>query len=189
MSDEPKPLSKRHQRVLDEYLMCWSQTNAYWKAYPKITYDSAKASAARLFADVNFLAHLEARLEEVHMSADEALQRLSDFARGDMGELMDVSSVGFNLDMAKAQEAGLTKLIKKVKQRTTTFIAKKESEEDREVTELEVELYSAHEAVRDVLKIHGKFIDRVDLTSKGKQLKGYAVVSPDDWKDDDNNGS
>jgi hypothetical protein len=95
-------------------------------------------------------------LEEKHMSAEEAMERISDIARGDVAKLMDVSSVGFNLDMAKAQEAGLTKLIKKVKQKTTTYLAKKESEEDREVTELEIELYNAHEAAKDILKLHGK---------------------------------
>jgi 3-deoxy-D-arabino-heptulosonate 7-phosphate (DAHP) synthase class II len=145
--------------------------------------------AAELLANPNISAEVESRLADVHMSAEEALELLADIARGDMAQMMDVSSVGFNMDMAKAKEAGLTKLIKKVKQRTTTFIAKKESEEDREVTELEVELYSAHEAVRDVLKIHGRFTEHLDIKSGGKQIKGYTVVTPDDWKDDDSDGS
>lgn len=109
------------------------------------------------------------------MSAEEALKLLADIARGDMALMMDVSSMGFNLDMKRAQELGLTKLIKRVKQKTTTFIAKKESEEDREVTELEVELYDALGAIRDVLKVHGKFTDRVDVTSNGKDVTEIGV--------------
>src|SRR5689334_14078232 len=80
-----KPLSKRHQYVMDEYLVCWSKTVAYKKAYPSASHTSAKASAARLFADVNFSAHLQARLSEIHMSADEALALQTEIARVDLG--------------------------------------------------------------------------------------------------------
>lgn len=31
----------------------------------------------------------------------------------------------------------------------------------------------------------GKPKDEIDITSKGEQIKGYAVISPDDWKKDD----
>jgi phage terminase small subunit len=170
VTDELKPLSKKHQRVLDEYLICFNQTRAYQKIYPKTTYDSAKALASNLFTDVNFSAHLQARLNEAHMQADEALKLMTDIARGDIAQLMEVSSVGFNLDMSKAQELGLTHLIKKVKQKTTLYIAKKESDDDREVTELEIELYDKQAAIRDFLKLHGKLSERVDVTSGGEAL-------------------
>ena len=73
--------------------------------------------------------------------------------------------------MSKAQEMGLTGLIKKVKQKTTIYQAKKESEEDREVTELEIELYDRQAALRDILKLHGKFTDKVDLSNSDGSLK------------------
>ena len=102
----------------------------------------------------------------MQMSADEALQLNADIARGDIAQIMDVSGVGFSLDMSKAKEAGLTKLIKKVKQKTTTYIAKKESDEDREVTELEIELYPADSAIERVLKVHGKLIQKIEGTGE-----------------------
>lgn len=117
----------------------------------------------------------------LQMSADEALQLNADIARGDIGQVMDVSSVGFNLDMKKAQKLGLTKLIKRVKQKTTTYIAKKESEEDREVTDLEIELYPADAAIERALKVHGRLTQKVDLTSGGEKLNGVIrVVVHDD---------
>lgn len=172
MSDEVKlkPLSKKHQRVLDEYLLVFNQTRAYQKVYTKSAYDSARSLASDLFANTNFAAHVIARLDEAHMSADEALKLTADIARGDVAQLMEVSSVGFNLDMSKAQELGLTGLIKKVKQKTTIYQAKKESEEDREVTELEIELYDRQAALRDILKLHGKFTDKLDVTTNGESL-------------------
>jgi len=97
------------------------------------------------------------------MGADEALALLAAQARGDMGKVMDITSVGFYLDMQKAQEADLTKIIKKVKQKTTIYSAKSESQEDREVTELELELYDAQAAIDKILHIHGKFIDKITL--------------------------
>ena len=105
------------------------------------------------------------------MSADEALKLTADIARSDIAQLMDVSSMGFNLDMSKAKELGLTSLIKKVKQKVTTHIAKSESDEDREVIELEVELYDKQAAIRDILKVHGKFVDRTDVTSGGEAVR------------------
>lgn len=171
MSDELKPLSRKHQRVLDEYLICFNQWRSYKVAFPKVTDESARTLSSILFADVNFLAHLSERLNEVHMSADEALKLVTDIARGDVAELMDISSVGFNLDMAEAKRRGLTRLIKKVKQKTITKIGKKASDEDTEIHELEIELYDAQAAQRDLLKIHGKFLERLDLSNTDGSLK------------------
>ncbi len=168
MSDEPKALTHKQQVFVDEYLKCWNAAeSARLAGYSAKT---AREQGYDLLRQPHISSQIEARLADVHMSADEALKLTADIARGDMAQLMDVSSVGFNLDMVKAQQAGLTKLIKKVKQKTTTFIAKKESEEDREITELEIELYSAHEALRDVLKVHGKFTERVDLSNSDGSL-------------------
>lgn len=131
--------------------------------YKKAKYDSARANAAELLAKPNIKAEIEERLKVMQMSADEALILLSDQARGDIGQLMDISTVGFTLDLYGAKEAGLTKLIKKVKQKTTIFQAKSESQEDREVTETEIELYDAQSALVDILKIHGKFVTKVQI--------------------------
>ena len=106
------------------------------------------------------------------MGVDEALKLTADIARGDIAELMDISSVGFNLDMEEAKRRGLTKLIKKVKQKTITIIGKKEDSDDKEITELEVELYDAQAATRDILKLHGKFTEKIDISNTDGTLKG-----------------
>jgi phage terminase small subunit len=158
MTDELKPLSKKHQRVLDEYLVCFKQVAAYQKVYPNAGYDSAKAASTRLFTDDNFAAHLQSRLDEVHMGANEALKLLADMARGDIGEFMETTTMGFELDIDAAKKSGRTKLIKKIKQRTEIFSSKK-GDEDREVHTQEIELYSAKEALDTILKVGGKLKD------------------------------
>ena len=167
-------LKKKQQLFVDEYLKCWNAAESARRAGYSVK--SAYAIGWELLRKPEISDEITARLDEAHMSANEALKLTADIARGDMAQVMDISSVGFSLDMAKAKELGLTKLIKKVRQKTTTYIAKNESDEDREVTELEVELYDAQSAARDVLKVHGKFTDKVDITSKGEKLENVIRI-------------
>ena len=165
MSDAAPKLNKRQQVFIDEYLKCFNGAEAARRA--GYSESRARITASELLADSNISEQIKARLNEVHMSADEALKLTADIARGDIAQLMDISSVGFRLDMSKAKELRLTKLIKKVKQKTTIYQAKKESEEDREVTELEIELYPADAAIERILKVQGKIKpDQYELVVK-----------------------
>jgi hypothetical protein len=74
------------------------------------------------------------------------------------------------LDFDAAKEAGLTRLVKKYKQRTTTKIGKGANDDDTETHDLEIELYDAQAAAEKILKIHGKFVDRHDVTTNGQSL-------------------
>ena len=150
-----KPLSKKHQIVLNEYLTHFSQFKAYWKAYPEVSYTSAKSAASRMFADVNFNGHLQLRLAEFHMSADEALKRISEMARADIGDFAEPTKEGgwaFNMEAAK--KAGFTKLIKRVKQKTIQFpIA------GRVEVELDIELHDSQAALDKIMRFYGKYKD------------------------------
>ena len=168
MTEEIK-LTRKQQVFIDEYLKTFNAAESARRAgYSEAT---AYSIGHNLLRKVEVKDAIQERLDEVHMSADEALKLTADIARGDVAQLMEVGSIGFNLDMSKAKELGLTRLIKKVKQKTVTHLAKSESDEDREVVELEVELYDAQAALRDILKVHGKFTDRVDVTNSDGTLK------------------
>lgn len=157
---ELKPLNKKHKKVLDEYLICFVQWKAYKAAYPESSEEVCRTSSSRLFANDNFKAHLSARLNEVHMSADEAVKRLADMARGDITEFITPMGA-FDIEAMKA--AGKGHLIKKIKQKTVTKIGKGESDEDTEIHDTEIELYPADAALRDILKMHGKYKDTVEI--------------------------
>jgi hypothetical protein len=107
------------------------------------------------------------------------LKLFADHARGDMGEFLDVSGMGFNLDLQEAKKRGLTKLIKKVKQKTTIFLSKKESEEDREVHELEIELYDAQAAGEKIGRHLKLFTDQVELSGQIESIIKKVNVDPD----------
>ena len=165
---EAKQLTRKQQAFIDAYLVCFNGAEAARRA--GYTPKNARDTASDLLANPDISRQIDARMAEVHMSADEALKLTADIARGDVASLMEITSVGGNLDLRKAQELGLTKLIKKFKQRTTTRMSKTDEGEDTETHDIEIELYNAQDALRDILKIHGKFIDRTDLTSNGETI-------------------
>lgn len=161
MTDEAPKLNKRQQVFIDEYLQCFNATEAYLRVYPKSSRESARANAARLIATDNVSEHIQARLSEIHMSADEALKLTADIARGDVTEFLN--SFGA-IDLDKVRESGKGRLIKKIKQRTITKIGKTETDEDTEIHDTEVEFYDSQAALRDILKMLGRFTDRVEIS-------------------------
>jgi phage terminase small subunit len=155
-----KPLSIKHSKFVDEYLRCFNGTQAYLLVYPKTKADCARANAARLIATDSIKAEIASRLAEAHMTADEALKRLADMARGDVTEFITPFGA-VDLDAVKA--AGKGHLIKKIKQRTITKIGKGERDEDTEVHDTEIELHDAQAAIDKILKVHGKYKDAIEL--------------------------
>lgn len=160
MDETLKPLNDKQKVFISEYLKCFNGTEAYCKAYPKAKRDSARTTASELLAKPNVKAEIQARLAEIHMSADEALSRMSDIARGDITEFITPFGA---VDLEAMKRAGKGHLIKKIKQRTITKVAKSESDADTETHDTEIELYPADGALRDILKIHGKFKDAIEL--------------------------
>lgn len=152
----------KHKAFVEEYFKTgpnrFNATKAYQAVYD-VDDESAAASASRLLRNVNVRDEIEKRLKELQMSADEALVLMADIARGDIADIMEVTSMGWVLDMQKAQERGKTHLIKKVKQTTTTKIGRKQDDDDEERTYLEVELYPADAALDKILRVHGKYKD------------------------------
>ena len=171
-----KPLPKRHQAFIDEYLKCFNATRAYLKVYPKSTYDAARANSSRLITQDNIKEQIAGRMDALHMSADEALKLLADQARGDICDVLNEFG-GFDITTAKG--GGKTKLIKRLRTTTTTINGK---EEDKEIHTEEVELYDAQAALRDILKIHGKFIDRAKIEGPGENGEHVIRVT---FKQDD----
>jgi phage terminase small subunit len=172
MTDELKPLSKKHQKFVTEYLRCFNGTQAYMAVYPKAAYDSARAAAAELLAKDSIKAVIQDKLNAVQMSADEALQRIAEIARGDIGDFMSVNSMGFELDLEAAREAQKTGVIKRVRQTVITVNGEKE---DKETITTDIELHDKLSALRDILKMHNKFTERVDLTNSDGSMKPAVI--------------
>jgi len=75
--------------------------------------------------------------------------------------------MGYHIDLAKLKELGKTHLIKKVRQKTITVNGK---DEDKETFIEDIEFHDPQSALRDILKMQGKFKEQIDLTSGGKEI-------------------
>ena len=130
-------------------------------------------------------------IEDRIATREEVLVGLTDIARGDMADLMSITTSGFTLElMIKDPVTGnmivnpKTKLIKKIKQKVTTYLSKKDDDEDREVIETEIELYSRHDALRDMGKVHALFTDKIKVIGGWKSeivalLKSGTITAKD----------
>lgn len=114
------------------------------------------------------------RLNEAAMSANEVLARLSKIARGEVTDFLDEDGK-FDLRTArKLQKAGLLKKLKSKRTSKHVDTFEKGDEESRETLEtslvyeeVEFEVYSAHEALRDLGKFHKLFTDKHEIGGIG----------------------
>jgi phage terminase small subunit len=167
-------LSNKQRVFIEEYLRCWNATEAARLAgYSEKT---ARFIGAENLTKPYIAEEIRLRLAEKQMSTDEALALLADQARGDLGDFMDVSRMGFSLNLLdESGQRKNTRIIRKIKQKTTTFLGKKEDDEDREIHEVEIELYDAQAAIDKILRVHGKYKETIDLN-----VRSYDVSIADD---------
>lgn len=145
-----KPLSKKHQRFVAEYLNCFNGTRAYMKVYPKSSYEAAMVSASELLRNPNISAAIDERKDAVLLQFDESMKILSNHARGDLGDFIDDYG---GIDITAARQAGRTGLLKKVESRVVRV---NEKGKDTETITTRVELHDPQSAIEKILKVQGK---------------------------------
>lgn len=161
-------LNKKQQLFVDYYLQSFNATDAARRA----GYGSKALNVASVRTQGYLLVHneeikkeIQERLDEVHMSADEALKLLANIARGDLGDFITVEKNGnIFLDLSAKEK---TKLIKRIKHKKVVYSGKNY---DTETYTEDIELYSALDALEKVLRVHGKFTEKMDITSNGETI-------------------
>lgn len=146
-------LNRKQRIFVDEYLRCWNASEAARRAgYSEKT---AGSQGHDLLKKPEISAEIDARVQASSMSANEVLERLSDFARADMTDFFDLPEdpdgklPTFNF--VKAIRAGKGHLIKKLKYK-----------EDG----IEFEMVDAQAALAQLVKIHGMAKETLELTGK-----------------------
>jgi phage terminase small subunit len=171
-------LTNKRKAFIAHYVKDFNATRAAKAA--GFSEKTAYSQGQRLLKNVEVAESIKTHIE---MSADEVKSRLADMARGDMADLMEISTTGFILQLMVDDGNGnkiinpKTKLIKKIKQKATTYLAKKEDDEDREIIETEIELYDAQAALALLGRYHKLFTDKTELTGKdGAPLEPITIV-------------
>lgn len=192
-NDTPIELTPDEQAFVNAYFeKNMNGTRAYMKLHPKAAYDTARVNASVTLTKTNIRAEIKRRLNEQAMSAEEAIYRLGEIGRADLFPFVRIDDDGFvYFNFADPEAKRHLFLIKKIKsKRERRLEGKGDDAEAWEGEWVEVELHDAHKAIQDILKIHGKFIDKMDLTSGGEKLPA-AVVNvylPDNGRDRQEDG-
>jgi phage terminase small subunit len=179
-------LSPQRRKFVAEYLVDLRQRDAAIRA--GYSAKSADAQASQLLKNPKVFEAIQAGIDLYAMPEPEILLRLSRIARGSIADVLRLPPTSYEeaaatlaadgstplptaidswaLDLVKAQQTGAIHLVKKLK----------EGEHGPEV-----ELHSAHEALRDLAKIRGMTVDRAETRHEGGLTirVEYADADPD----------
>lgn len=163
--------SNKQKMFIDEYLKCWNAAEAARRAgYSEKT---ARSMGCENLTKPDIAEAIRARIDESQMSADEALLEMAMIARGDLTDLMDITTSGFIIDLLdeNGEVKSQAKNIKKIKQKVITILGKKSSDDDKEIVETEIEMYDRKDALKTILQHHGQLNQKIELTGKdGERL-------------------
>jgi len=160
-------LTDKQRLWVEEYLICWNATEAVRRAGYVGSYDVLRRIGSGNLQNPELRAIIEERIKTRVMTADEVLARLADIARGNMADFITINGQT-RIDLKKAQAEGKLHLVKSFTKVRGGY---------------KIELYDAQAALVQLGKALGVLTERHDFTSGGQPIKGYAIVSPDDWDD------
>lgn len=158
-------LSNKHQAFVNEYLKCWNAAEAARRAGYN---GKSNVVGSQLLANLSIRAEIEARLNEMQMSANEVLLRLANMARSNIADFVHVSSAKDVQDLGDAAQ-----VIKKFKRRK--YYPKGGDPYD----EIEIELYPADANLERIGRHHGLFNNDAGTEDKPfvvKVIKGMPEV-------------
>ena len=182
-------MNNKQTVFVEEYLKCWNAAEAARRA--GYSENTARQMGYENLTKPDIKAAIQERLAEVHMSADEALALQSEIARSNIGVFFKVIEewmfdplptyeiLGQKEVVDDSDESNPIKRIsywvrhvaidldKVIDPRYSHLIHKFT---DSRRTGLGIETYDKQTAIRDALKVHGRFTERVDLTSNGESI-------------------
>jgi len=151
--------TKKEEKWLSEYYVCWNATEAARRADYKWPNKQGPALLKK------FSSEISEHIEELQMNADEVLIRLAEQARGDIGNFADIES---SSDLANHP---LSRIVKKYKKRIY------HPRSGIPYEEVELELYDAHAPLVDIGKNLGLFKEKFDDINVN--VSGKLVILPD----------
>jgi len=181
-------LKPNHQKFVD----CLAKGQPQYKAYKNaiytgnkatVSYDTLSSSASNLIRNHNIRTALEERCRILAMGRQEAIQRMSDFARGTPGHFVRVGYEGeLEIDLSTDNAKNNIHLIKKIKQKKT-IKAVSTDEESGEIIEVydlhtEIEMYSAADATAKIMRARGHFSGTME--NPGVQVQ----MTLEEWREE-----
>ena len=144
-------LTDKQQAFINHYLITLNGTEAARRAGYRGNDVTLASVAYENLRKPHLRQEIDNRLNALTMSADEALFRMTQIARGDLSKYIDYNGK-LNIDSLRANGDG--QLLKKYKH-TKNISTRKDSTFETESHE--VELYAADAAIRDIMRARGLF--------------------------------
>jgi len=175
--DEDQPETKltlKQQRFVEEYCKHFNATKAAVDAGYSI--HTAASIGCENLIKPDIKEAIDLRVNALTMSANEALVRLTDFARGSFKPFLKITETGevqnLTLDLYSDDAQQSLHLIKKIKQTKKFF-----GEELMDIV-TEIEIHDAKDATVKVLQLHGKLIEKkqMDITSGGEKVQATHIL-------------
>lgn len=182
-------LTDKQRLFVEQYFICGlNGTEAALVVYDTTDREVAAAIGGENLRKPSIRAHVDARLDQFHLSANEVLARLAFHARGSMEHFIDPASG--TIDLKKAEQAKQLGLIKRFKTKFTTTTKQtaplsmadddekrqRVTTEESEVMEIEVELHDAQSALNLLGKHLNLFTDKsINLNLTPDDLKKMSV--------------
>lgn len=177
-SDGSRPLDNpKIEHFCREYIIDLDRSRAYKAAYGDV--GGARQSAYRLLTDADVLNRIEflkaeslervrRRLNpaELEAKADRVLGEMVIMGQADIGELYEVDARGFpKIDFKMLKDTGLSKYLKKMKYKEMPPITVVEAgiELEREVFQVEIELWDKTRAGENLMKHLGMLKEKVEV--------------------------
>jgi len=132
--------------------------------------ETARQQASRLLSNVHITSEINRIYQQNTMSAEEILARLSEMARGDLGDVWDETSG--QVDWKQTRALGKSGLIKRIKHKTIRTST--DDGKEIETFEDEVELHDPLKAMHLLAKVHGMLIDRLQISVEDQIIRMIA---------------
>ncbi|HEX7048642.1 MAG TPA: terminase small subunit [Longimicrobiales bacterium] len=152
-------LTAKQRRFIEEYCVDFNATQAAIRAgYSKRT---AYAIGAENLRKPQIREAIEQRLKELSMSAAEATRRLTDWGRGTIEPFLHTDGNGnVRVDLSTEEARRHLHLIRKLKQKERVLAPEPGEEGVVLDRTFEIELHDAKDAVVQLARIHGLFVEK-----------------------------
>jgi Terminase small subunit len=148
--------------VLDHYIAGGfnNKSAAVRKVWPELNRQSAGVTFWKLQQKPAARKYLADQMASRVMGKDEALARMSAMARADIAELLDDHG---EFDFQKALDLGVTGLIKEITN-------------DPKTGKITVKIHDQKDALIQVLRVHGAFIDKLEISKPLSEMTDDEVL-------------
>lgn len=172
-------MTDKQKIFCEKYIQCWNATEAARQAGYKGSDDTLRAIASENLTKPNVREYINERMDQVSMSTNEILHRLTEWGRGTVEPFLthDDFSEALSVNTDEAKKA--IGLIKKIKQDETVLKPQLKDSDTVLKRKFEVELHDAKDAVIQLAKIRGMYTEKVEHSGEiGIRKVERTIVDP-----------